>query len=203
MASPAQSQSTATLGAAARTQSSLIDLSRYDNSTYVIGRPFLVWLLWYFFGAPVVESRLLPFSLLKVAVLRLFGARIGQGVYIKPGVRVKFPWYLEIRDHCWIGEDSWIDNLAQVKLGPHTCISQGAYLCTGNHDWSSIGMDLFRQSIACERGSWVGAKSVVCPGVVLGEGAVLTAGSIATRNIPPFEIYSGNPACFVRRREIR
>lgn len=180
--------------------SSIIDLSVPDNSDLDRGAPLAVEALWYFFGLPLLRSSVITSSPFRCWLLRLFGARIGESVYIKPGVRVKFPWYLEVRDHSWIGEDVWIDNLSQVTIGPHACISQGAYLCTGNHDWSSTNMKLFRRPIVCGRGSWVGARAVVCPGVTIGEGAVLTAASVASKNVPPFEIHGGNPALFVRCR---
>jgi len=184
------------------TAAARIDLSRPDNSEYVKGRGFPIRTLWYFIGSPLVESAWLPVPACKVWLLRLFGARIGSGVYIKPRVRIKFPWYLTVGDHCWLGEDLWIDNLAQVTIGSHVCASQGAYLCTGNHDWTTPDMKLFRRPITLRDGSWVGAKAVVCPGVVVGTGAVVTAASVATKNIPDFEIWAGNPARYLRRREI-
>jgi putative colanic acid biosynthesis acetyltransferase WcaF len=110
---------------------------------------------------------------------------------------------LQVGDFCWIGEDAWIDNLVPVTLGNNAVISQGAYLCTGNHDWSSPGFDLRAQPIRLEDGSWVGARAFVGPGVTLGECAIAAAGSVVVRSIPPYEIHAGNPAVFSRRREIR
>jgi putative colanic acid biosynthesis acetyltransferase WcaF len=136
-------------------------------------------------------------------LLRIFGAKVGRGVYIKPGVRVKFPWFLEIGDHSWLGEDLWIDNLAHVKIEAHCCLSQGAYLCTGNHDWSSVNMRLFRRPIICRQGCWIGAKAILCPGVVIGAGAIVTAGAVVTTNIRDMEIHAGNPAQFVRQRKLQ
>ena len=107
-----------------------IDLSRPDSSELVRGRSRLVEALWIFFGAPVLASRLMLSARVRSSLLRLFGAKIGVNMYMKPGVRVKFPWYLSVGDHCWIGEDVWIDNLAPVTIGSHVCVSQGAYLCT-------------------------------------------------------------------------
>jgi putative colanic acid biosynthesis acetyltransferase WcaF len=182
---------------------SQIDLSVPDNTELVRGAPLLVEAAWYFCGLPLLRAQWITSSSIRSRLLRLFGARIGKGVYIKPGLRVKFPWYLEVGDHTWLGEDLWIDNLAQVTIGPHCCISQGAYLCTGNHDWSAPDMRLFRRPIRCERGSWVGAKSVVCPGVTIGAGAVAAAGSVVTRDIPAMEVHAGNPAKFLRQRELR
>jgi putative colanic acid biosynthesis acetyltransferase WcaF len=182
---------------------SQIDLSVPDNTELVRGAPLLVEAAWYFCGLPLLRSHWITSSSFRSRLLRLFGAKIGKGVYIKPGLRVKFPWYLEVGDHTWLGEDLWVDNLAQVSIGAHCCISQGAYFCTGNHDWSAPDMRLFRKPIRCERGSWVGARSVVCPGVTLGAGAIAAAGSVVTRDVPAMEVHAGNPAGFVRRRELR
>jgi putative colanic acid biosynthesis acetyltransferase WcaF len=177
-----------------------VDLSHPDNSAYDKGQSFLVMALWHFLGYPLVRSNLIPVSRVKCAVLRLFGAKIGRGVYAKPGLRVKFPWYLTVGDYCWLGEDAWIDNLAPVRIGSHVCVSQSAYLCTGNHDWTTPNMKLFRRPIVLEDGSWVGARATVCPGVTLREGAIAAAGSVVTRDIPAFEIWAGNPAAYLKAR---
>ena len=179
-----------------------IDLSRFDNSWYSPGRSRLVQALWFFLGQPLLRCSVLPGSGFRVRLLRWFGASVGRGVVIKPGVRVKYPWLLKVGDHCWIGEDAWIDNLAPVTLDSHVCVSQGAYLCTGNHDWADPTFGLIVKPIALQDGSWAGAKSVLCPGVTLGEGAIAAAGSVITRDIPAWEIHAGNPAQFVRLRRI-
>ena len=147
---------------------------------------------------------LISSSSFRTWLLRFFGAKIGKSVYCKPGLKVKFPWYLEVGDYSWLGEDLWIDNLAPVIIGAHCCLSQGAYLCTGNHDWSSANMKLFRQPITCERGeAGVRRKSLICPGVTIGVGAVVSAGSVVTGDIPSMEIHAGNPARFVRQRQVK
>src|SRR5215469_9190399 len=181
----------------------MVDLSRPDNSEYDKGRSLLVQALWYFLGLPLVRSYCIPISRVKCTILRLFGASIGKGVYIKPGVRVKFPWYLTVGDFCWLGEDLWIDNLAPVSVGSHVCVSQAAYLCTGNHDWTTPNMKLFRRPIVLRDGSWVGARATICAGVTLGEGAIATAGSVVTKDVLPYQICAGNPAVYVRSREVR
>jgi putative colanic acid biosynthesis acetyltransferase WcaF len=177
------------------------DLSLYDNSWYSSGRSRIVEALWFFIGLPILRCRLLPSSLVRSAILRLFGATIAQKVVLKPGVRVKFPWLLSIGGSSWIGEDVWIDNLVLVTVGANVCISQGAYLCTGNHDWSDPAFGLRVQSIVLEDGSWVGARAVVCPGVTIEECGIAAAGSVVTNNIPAYEIHAGNPARLLRRRK--
>jgi len=180
-----------------------IDLSRPDSRELVRGRSRFVELLWILIGAPILASRVMLSASVRSAILRLFGAKIGKQMYMKPGVRVKFPWYLTVGDYCWIGEDVWIDNLAPVSIGSHVCVSQGAYLCTGNHDWSKPNLKLFTRPITLERGCWVGARTLVGPGVTVKEGAILTAGGVATKDLQAFGIYSGNPAVFVKRRVVK
>jgi putative colanic acid biosynthesis acetyltransferase WcaF len=180
-----------------------IDLSTPDNTLLRRGRTPLVEALWHFVGSPLVRSDLLPFSRIKCLVLRAFGAKIGAGVYIKPGLRVKFPWRLSVGDHSWLGERLWIDNLAQVAIGSHACISQDVYLCTGNHDWSHPNLKLHTRPIHLQDGCWVAARSMVCPGVTVGECAVVIGGSVVSGNVPPYEIHGGNPASFIRVRKIR
>jgi len=136
-------------------------------------------------------------------LLGAFGATVGKGVQIKPGVRVKFPWRLEIGDHSWIGEDVWIDNLAPVTIASNCCISQRVYLCTGSHDWSRPTFDLIVRPIHIKQAAWIAACSTVGPGVTVGEGAVLALGSVATHDLEPWTIYTGIPAKPVRKREIK
>jgi acetyltransferase-like isoleucine patch superfamily enzyme len=113
---------------------------------------------------------------------------------------VKFPWRLEVGDHSWLGEKVWIDNLEKVSIGANCCISQGAYLCTGSHDWSRSTFDLITAPIRIDEGAWIAACSKIAPGVTVGEGAVLGLGSVANEDLQPWTIYLGVPAVCVRAR---
>ncbi|MGA2185627.1 MAG: WcaF family extracellular polysaccharide biosynthesis acetyltransferase [Bryobacteraceae bacterium] len=178
------------------------DLTLFDNSWYSSGRTHLAEALWFFLGLPVLRSRLIPFSFVRGFVLRVFGANIAPRVVLKPGIRVKYPWLLSVGANSWIGEDVWIDNLAPVRIGSNACVSQGAYLCTGNHNWADPAFRLIVEPLALGDGSWVGARAMICPGANLGECSVASAGSVVTKCIPPFEIHAGNPARLVRHRRI-
>jgi putative colanic acid biosynthesis acetyltransferase WcaF len=158
--------------------------------------------IWLLMQALLVTSPL-SFSLVRRFALRLMGARIGRGVTIKSGVRVKFPWRLSVGDYCWIGQDAWLDNLAAVRIGSHCCLSQGVYLCTGSHDWASTSFDLIVKPIVLEDQVWLAARSVIGPGVVARQGAVLALGSVATTDLSSWHIHRGNPALAVRPRAIR
>lgn len=178
------------------------DLSSFDNSDYRPGSRFKI-VIWYFFNILFLKNSWNPFSKLKVAVLRMFGAKIGKGVVIKPAVNIKYPWKLEVGDYVWIGENVWIDNLSQVTLKSHSCISQGAMLLCGNHNYKKTSFDLIVRSIVLEEGCWVGAKALVTQGVKVGSHAVLTAGSTACKDLKPYGIYSGHPAEWKKERTIR
>jgi putative colanic acid biosynthesis acetyltransferase WcaF len=144
----------------------------------------------------------LKLSGLKCAVLRVFGAKIGRGVVIKPRVTITFPWKLTIGDHVWLGEECWLLNLERITIGNNVCISQRAFLCTGNHNYQSPAFDLIVKPIQVEEGAWIGAGAWVGPGVRVGTHAVLTAGSVATDDLQPFGIYRGNPAVLLKQRVI-
>jgi putative colanic acid biosynthesis acetyltransferase WcaF len=181
------------------TEEPAIDLARFRNPQFDRARPKWFEAIWMVTQALFVSSWL-PGSAHRRLLLKLFGARIGEGVVIKPNVRIKFPWRLEISDHSWIGEDVWIDNLALVTIGSNACISQGAYLCTGSHDWSSPAFDLIVKPITIGDGAWIAAKSTVGPGVSVGKGAVLGLGSTTSKDLDAWCIYSGAPAEFVKKR---
>ncbi|GAC1458146.1 MAG: putative colanic acid biosynthesis acetyltransferase [Chamaesiphon sp.] len=178
-------------------------LDRYTLGHYTTGAHCWKEILWYFLGDPLVRSRWLPFSPLKVSILRLFGAKLGQQVRIKPGVRVKFPWRLTVGDHVWIGENAWLDNIAPITIESHVCLSQDVYLCTGNHDWSDRDFKLIPGEISIEQGSWIAARAVIGPGVTIGKGSVLSMGSVTGRSLEPMTIYAGNPAQPIKKRALK
>lgn len=170
------------------------DLSKFDNSDFDHGRGWLTRTLWYFLSLACFESGLLPLSAPKRFFLRLFGARIGKAVVIKPNVRIKYPWRLSIGDHSWIGQETWIDNLAYVTVGDHVCISQGVYFCTGSHDYRCSSFDLVTGKIEVLDGAWIGARATLLGGVSVGQSAVVAAGSVVTRNVQKWTLVGGVPA---------
>ena len=138
---------------------------------------------WFLLQPSLLTCKSNPFSFTRVAALRLFGAEIGRDVVIKPGVRVKFPWRLKMGDRSAIGEDAWLDNMVDVELGPGAVISQGAYLCTGNHDWSKPDRPLTARPITIEQDAWVGAQVNVGPGVVVGQGSIVSLGVTVVKDV--------------------
>ena len=178
------------------------DLARYNNSWYRPG-PAFKRVCWYLVSAVFFKTSFFPFSSFKSFLLRLFGAKIGKNVIIKPCVTIKYPWFLQIGDNAWIGENAWIDNLGMISLGNNVCLSQGSMLVSGNHDYTRPTFDLEVKDIVLEDGVWIGAKSIVCAGVICKDHSVLAAGSVANKNLEPYSVYQGNPAIKKRERVMK
>jgi putative colanic acid biosynthesis acetyltransferase WcaF len=179
-----------------------VTLSKYTTGQFDRGAGRFRESLWVLTSLLLFRLCPLKLSALKCAVLRAFGAKVGRGVVIKPRVTITFPWKLTVGDHVWLGEECWLLNLAPITIDSHVCISQRAFLCTGNHNYKSPVFDLMVKPIHVEPGAWVGACAFVGPGVTVGSHAVLAAGSVATKNLEPFGIYQGNPAALVKKRII-
>jgi len=178
------------------------DLSKYSNPEYNPGGGAIKRLIWYFVNAIFFRNSMNPSSGIKVFLLKLFGAKVGKGVVIKPSVNIKYPWRLTIGNYTWVGENVWIDNLTDIKIGNNCCLSQGAMLLTGNHNYKKTTFDLITQGITLEDGVWIGAFSVVAPGINCKSHSVLAVNSVAVSELSPYTIYQGNPAKEVRKREI-
>lgn len=180
-----------------------VELEKFSTGNFDKGASSLKIILWYFVNALIVRASWNPFMGIKILLLKVFGAKIGKGLVIKNNVCIKFPWKLAIGDNVWLGENCWIDNLDYVTIGNNVCISQGALLLTGNHDYTLFSFDYRNAPIVIEDGAWIGAKTVVCPGVTAKSHSILTVGSIATKDIESYGIYQGNPARKIRERIIK
>lgn len=179
-----------------------VNLSSFESSDFNKGAGIFKVALWYIINALIVRASWNPFMCIKVKLLKAFGAKIGQGLVIKNEVRIKFPWKLKVGSNVWLGENYWIDNLDEVEIGDNVCISQGALLITGNHDYTKTTFDYRNAPIKIEDGAWIGANVTVTSGVTVAENSVLTAGSVLSHDTEPNMIYQGNPAKAIRQRII-
>jgi len=180
-----------------------VNLAAYSLGKFNRGAKLPREALWILVSALLFRICPLTCSGLKCAVLRFFGARVGHGVVIKPTVKITFPWKLTLGDDVWLGEECWLLNLAPITIGNSVCVSQRAFLCTGNHNYKSTTFDLETKPINIENGAWVCANAFVGPGVTVGTHAVLTVGSVASKDLQPFGIYQGNPALYIKQRAIQ
>ncbi|WP_430815326.1 WcaF family extracellular polysaccharide biosynthesis acetyltransferase [Carboxylicivirga sp. RSCT41] len=178
------------------------DLSKYNNDWFDEGAGVVKRTLWFITNALVLINPLNPLSGIKIFFLRLFGAKIGKGVVIKPGVNIKYPWKLVVGDYTWIGERVWIDNLDQVTVGKNCCLSQESFVLIGNHNFTKETFDLMVAPVIIEDGVWLGARSIVTGGITCKSHSVLAVNSVASQSIDANCIYRGNPAVKVKERVI-
>ncbi len=165
------------------------------------GRPWWFEALWQvckvvFFVTPIPWP-----SWLRRLLLIRFGARVGTGLYIRPGVNVHFPWKLDVGSHCWIGEGTVILNLAPVTIGDHVALGHQVYLAAGGHDIRSRTMAYKNAPITIGQGCWIATRAYVGPGVTIGQYAVVAAGAIVVKDVASFAIVGGNPAKEISHRE--
>ncbi len=149
-----------------------LDLSRFLRPKLPGNRGALWRAAWYLVNALFFQSAILSLlpSSMKAAILRCFGATVGRGFVCKPRVTIKYPWFFELGDDVWLGEMVWIDNHCAVRIGSDVCISQGAYLFTGNHDWNDPAFAFFSREITVGDGVWITAFQKIGPGTTIPPG---------------------------------
>lgn len=178
-------------------------LNKYDNSPHSVGAGRIKQILWLVLSAIFFKNSLSVLGKIKILILRSMGAEVGNGVVIKQRVHIKYPWKLKIGDHCWIGEDVWLDNVEDIIIDKNVCISQGALLLTGSHDHKKEAFDYLCGAIYLEEGVWIGAKAIVAKNVRCKSHSILSINSVAEKDLEPYVIYKGNPCRPVMKRKIQ
>ena len=142
-------------------------------------------------------------QVLRTGLLRLFGARVAWRVHLPGSLRIYFPWRLSIGSGTSVGPGVTFYNLGDLSIGKRVVISQRAYLCGGTHDYTLPTYPLLRKSVTIEDDVWIGAFAFLCPGVRVGQGAVVGACAVVTKDVAPWTVVAGNPARVVRPRVMR
>lgn len=171
------------------------ELKQYSRSEQIMR---VLWML----GSMVFQIIPRPFHRLRCALLRMFGAQVGQHCSIANSARIFYPWKLKVGDYCAIGDWALIYNLGQVSLGDRVTVSHCAHLCAGTHDITLISSPLLKLPINLASESWICANAFVGPGVDVGFGSIVGAGAVVVKNVAPEIIVAGNPAVFLRPRPI-
>jgi len=178
-----------------------LDQSLYRNRHSLknkLGR--LLWgLVWGLFFRPTPRF----FHGWRVFLLKIFGAKIGQGVHVYPSCRIWAPWNLVMGDHSCLSFDVDCYSVDKVVLGERVTVSQYSYLCTASHDISDPHMELTTAPILIGDRGWVAAGAFVGPGITLGEGAVVGAYAVVTKDVPPWTVVAGNPARPIKQRVLQ
>jgi putative colanic acid biosynthesis acetyltransferase WcaF len=170
-----------------------IDLRKYDQSWFERGRPGWFILFWW-----LVQAISFPLSHhnahgFRCGILRLFGAKIGRDVKIRPTARFTYPWKISIGDYSWIGDDVVLYSLDQIKIGSQCVISQKCYLCSASHDFKDVAFALIPAPVEIGNGVWIAADCFIGPGVDIGANTVIGARSSVFSDIPEEQVAWGSP----------
>ena len=133
-------------------------------------------------------------------LLRLFGAKIGKKVIIRPTVKITYPWKVSIGDYSWIGDEVVLYSLGEIEIKDNVVISQKSYICTGSHDYTNSDFPIFAKKITIKKQCWLATDVFVAPGITIEENTVVGSRSSVYNNLPPNKVCLGNPAKIVRDR---
>lgn len=160
----------------------------------------LVWeIVWRVFGATTPRWTLQGW---RRELVKLFGGKMGFGVQVHGGARIWYPANLRIGKYSWVGDHANLYCVDKIRIGAHAVISEGAYICTAEHDIADAKFELKTAPIEIGDNAWIGARAIVLPGRKIGEGAVVAAGAVVTKDVEPWTVVAGNPARVVRKREV-
>ena len=165
----------------------VIPLKDAPGSKEAWSKPAIVIALWILVEYLFVTNSLQLSSRLRATALRAFGAKIGRGVILRPRLRVKFPWNLEIGENCWIGEGVWIHNQDKVTVGHDVCISQETFITTGSHAFRT-DMRLVTKPVDIGSGAWICSRVIITAGTNIGRSALIPAGSVCSESVSPNSI---------------
>ena len=179
------------------------DLSTFSHQLHLSVAAKFKYACWLFLANIFFLTNIPYPNALKVFLLRLMGAKIGIGTVIKPWVKIKLPWELSLGDYVWLGESCWIDNISHVSIGNHVCISQGALLLTGNHDYTKRSFDLLSHPISLEDGAWIGAQSTIVGGVTIKSHSVIGIGTLITKDTEAYQVYGLSTNNRIKERIIK
>jgi len=164
------------------------------------GRPFLVEVAWYFVKVWFFLSPWPWPNRIKTALLRLFGAKVGKGLYMRPRVNIHMPWKLTLGDHVWIGERCELLNLEQMTLEDHVALGHDVFLAAASHNIRSRTMAYANKPLLIKRGTWVASRAFVGAGVTVGENCVIGAGAAVVRDVPPNSVVVPSASVVVKER---
>jgi putative colanic acid biosynthesis acetyltransferase WcaF len=176
------------------------DLRRFRLPEQFRGRPAWLVQLWWLVQAVLFHPSPQVLYGFRRFLLRLFGARIGRGVLVRPSATFTYPWKVSIGDFSWIGDDVVVYSLSPIQIGSHTVVSQRSYLCAGSHDHTRLSFDMLAGPIKIGDQVWIAADVFVAPGVTIQTGCLVGARSSVFHDLPGGMICHGSPARPVRSR---
>lgn len=179
-----------------------LDLKHYKNRHSIKSRVMrVIWnVTWLLFARWTPQRGIRIFNTWRIFLLRLFGAKIGKRSWVMSSCEIWQPWKLVIGDEVSIAEHVVLYSVDTITIGDQVVISREAFLCCASHDVTSPIMELKTAPITIGANAWIAARAMVMPGRSIGEGAVVAAGAVVTRDVASWTVVGGNPAREIGRR---
>ena len=178
-----------------------VDLSKYRNVfsfRNLVVR--VIWtIIWNIFARPFPRA---VFNVWKLYLLRMFGAKIHKKAKVYSSAKIYMPWNLEMDEYSCLAADVDCYNVDKIKIGAHSTVSQKCFLCTASHNIKDSAHSLITAPIIIEDQAWIAADAFIGPGVKISQGAVVGARAAVFKNIEPWTIVGGNPAKYIKNREL-
>lgn len=180
-----------------------LDLKNYKNRHSICSKiARVIWsAVWLLLFRPTPRGNL--FRPWRIFLLKLFGAKVRWSSNVLPSCRIWQPWKLTMGAYACLSADVDCYTVAPITLGDNATVSQGVKLCSAGHDITSKIMELMTAPIVVGSNAWVAGWSIILPGVTIGEGAVVAAGAVVTKDVEPWTVVGGNPAKFIKKRELK
>lgn len=135
-----------------------------------------------------------PFWAWRRLILRVFGARVSDGVHVYPSVRIAVPWNLSLGENCAVGDNAKLYSLGMITVGARATVSHGAHLCAGTHDLRDPARALLKPPIVIGADVWICTEAFIGPGVNIGERAIVGARAVVMRDVEENTTVVGNTA---------
>jgi len=177
----------------------IVNIPDYQNKIDLKNKiaRFIWGMVWFLFARPIPRRLLNSW---KLFLLRIFGAKIHKHAVVYSSARVYMPWNLEMNEFACIGPEVDCYNVAIIKIGAYSVVSQKTYLCAASHDISKSDMPLISSPIIIEDHVWIAADAYIGMGVTIGQGAVVGARASVYHDVEPWTVVGGNPAKFIKKR---
>lgn len=176
------------------------DLKSFRLPTKLRGRNPVFVQFWWIFQALIIGLSPQVMYGWRRFWFRIFGAKIGTDVLLRPSVRMTYPWKVAIGDYSWLGDGVELYSLDTITIGSNVVVSQNTYICTGTHDYGVASFDMVTAPICIKDQAWVASDVFIHPGVTIGEACVVGARSTVGKDLPAGMLCVGSPCEVVRSR---